>query len=230
MLTGKWTPMNREVTRFNSMVDKTKAMSGENDEDWMARVEILYKTHTRVDFKHKSACLFFKGKHKWKNPDSTMARRSRGRITNEEAKHFREDVLSRPPGSQRIAKSQHSSNSTTSFGSNLTMFQEIMQQQYEFNVASSLKFFNFNTSSLQKDVRYQSSGSLETCTFTSIFKYHALNQVSYKAMGDKYGLDILRVWLEKTFEFVETSTCDQIHRTQHVLIIGTSQSRQHDKF
>ncbi|GKB97132.1 hypothetical protein Tco_0983269 [Tanacetum coccineum] len=33
MLTVKWTPLNREVERFNSLVNETKALSGENDED-----------------------------------------------------------------------------------------------------------------------------------------------------------------------------------------------------
>nr|GEV10223.1 hypothetical protein [Tanacetum cinerariifolium] len=84
------------------MVDETKGYERENDEDWMARVKILYRTHTRVDFKHKSAWLFLKDKHKWKNSDSTMTRRSRGRITGEEPEHFREDMLSRPPDPQRM--------------------------------------------------------------------------------------------------------------------------------
>ncbi|GJZ70183.1 hypothetical protein Tco_0633733 [Tanacetum coccineum] len=142
MLTGKWTPMNQEVARFNSMFDETMAMSGENDEDWMTRVKILYKTHTRVDFKHKSAWLFLKDKHKWKNPDSTMARRSRGRITDEEPEHFGEDAFPRPPDPQRIAKSQRSSNSTASFGSNPTMFQEMMQQQYELDRKAKMNVIN----------------------------------------------------------------------------------------
>ncbi|GKE97627.1 hypothetical protein Tco_0020978, partial [Tanacetum coccineum] len=130
MLTGKWTLIYREVARFNSMVDETKAMSGENDDDSMTRVEILYKTYTNVDFKHKSAWLFFKDKHKCKNPDSIMARRNRGQITDEEPEHFGDDALPRPPGPQMIAKSQRSSNSTASSNSNLAMFQEMMQQQY----------------------------------------------------------------------------------------------------
>ncbi|GKB46246.1 hypothetical protein Tco_0896999 [Tanacetum coccineum] len=33
MLTGKWTPMNRDVQEFNSLVLETSGMSGENDED-----------------------------------------------------------------------------------------------------------------------------------------------------------------------------------------------------
>nr|GEU84770.1 hypothetical protein [Tanacetum cinerariifolium] len=37
MLTRKWTPMNQEVGKFNSLVNETKAMSGENDENLMTR-------------------------------------------------------------------------------------------------------------------------------------------------------------------------------------------------
>nr|GEY27753.1 hypothetical protein [Tanacetum cinerariifolium] len=44
MLMGKWTSMNREVGRFNSLVNETKILSGENDDDWMAKVEIFYKS------------------------------------------------------------------------------------------------------------------------------------------------------------------------------------------
>ncbi|GKE26927.1 hypothetical protein Tco_1442311 [Tanacetum coccineum] len=67
----------------------------------------------------------------WKNPESTLARRNRLRVIDEEPKHFGEDTLSRPPGAQRIANSQRSSNSTASSGSNPTMFQEMIAQQYE---------------------------------------------------------------------------------------------------
>ncbi|GJR06895.1 hypothetical protein Tco_0529879 [Tanacetum coccineum] len=41
MLTGKWTPMNRDVGKFNSLYNETKAMSGENDENLMTRIEIV---------------------------------------------------------------------------------------------------------------------------------------------------------------------------------------------
>ncbi|GJX07655.1 hypothetical protein Tco_0195587 [Tanacetum coccineum] len=110
MLTGKWTPMNRDVQKFNSLVQETLVMSGENDEDWMRR-----------------------DKHTWKNPESPLARRNRLWVTNEESEHFLEDALPRLPGAHRIAKSQRSSNSTASSGSNPSMFQEMMQQQYELD-------------------------------------------------------------------------------------------------
>ncbi|GJW51122.1 hypothetical protein Tco_0092473 [Tanacetum coccineum] len=104
MLTGKWIPMNREVGRFNSLVNETKAQSGENDEDWLTMVEIVYKTAAGTKFKHKSAWLFLKDKHKWKNPDSTNSRRNRGRVTDEEPELFVDDELLRPPDKQRIDK------------------------------------------------------------------------------------------------------------------------------
>ncbi|GKC88142.1 hypothetical protein Tco_1148791 [Tanacetum coccineum] len=127
---------NVEVKR-RGYIERTKNMltgNGENDEDWMTRVKIFYKTHTGCDFKHKSAWLFLKGKHKWKNPKSTNARRNRFRVTDEEPDHFGDDVLPRPPELQRIAKSQHyGSNSTASFGSNPMMYQEFMKEQYELD-------------------------------------------------------------------------------------------------
>ncbi|GJS42900.1 hypothetical protein Tco_0567943 [Tanacetum coccineum] len=142
MLTGKWTPMNASVQKFNQLVSETLAHSGENDEDWITRVEILYKTHVGTEFKHKSAWVFLKGKHKWTNPESKNARRNRFCVTDDEPEHFGDDepehfgddALPRPPGLQRITKSQRSgSNSTASSGSNLMMYQEFMKEQYELD-------------------------------------------------------------------------------------------------
>ncbi|GKC94963.1 hypothetical protein Tco_1160405 [Tanacetum coccineum] len=63
--------------------------------------------------------FFLKGKHKWTNPDSTLQRRNRLLGTDEEPEHFGDDDLPRPPGLQRLAKSQRTgSNSTASSGSN----------------------------------------------------------------------------------------------------------------
>ncbi|GKC84438.1 hypothetical protein Tco_1140155 [Tanacetum coccineum] len=73
-------------------------------------------------------------KHKWINPESTNARRNRFRVTDEEPDHFGDDALPRPPGLQRIAKSQRSgSNSTASYGSNPMMYQEFIEKQYELD-------------------------------------------------------------------------------------------------
>ncbi|GJV37478.1 hypothetical protein Tco_1409955 [Tanacetum coccineum] len=108
-------------------------MSWENNDNLMTRIEILYRAHTKSDFKHKSAWNFLKDEHKWNNPESTNARRNRNRVTNEEPELFGDDALPRPASLHRIAKSQHSSNSTASSGSNPTMFQEMIQQQYELD-------------------------------------------------------------------------------------------------
>nr|GEX03135.1 hypothetical protein [Tanacetum cinerariifolium] len=106
----------------------------------MTKVEVLYKTHVGGDFKHKSAWLFLKGKHKWTNPESTNARRSRFHVTDEEPEHFGDDVLPRPPGLQRIAKSQRSgSNSTASSGSNPMMYQEFTKEQYELDCKAKMQ-------------------------------------------------------------------------------------------
>nr|GEY30211.1 hypothetical protein [Tanacetum cinerariifolium] len=72
MLTGKWTPMNREIAKFNSSVLETRVMSEENDENWMTLVEILYRTHMGSDFKHKSAWSFLKDKHKCSGSNPTI--------------------------------------------------------------------------------------------------------------------------------------------------------------
>ncbi|GJY10752.1 hypothetical protein Tco_0378937 [Tanacetum coccineum] len=134
MLTGKWTPMNAAVLKFNQLVQETAVHSGENDDDWMSRVYMLYDTTVGGEFKHRSAWLFLKDKHKWKNPDSTLQRRSRLMGTDEEPEHFGDDELPRPPGLQRLAKSQRSgSNSTASSGSNPAAYQEFMAEQYELD-------------------------------------------------------------------------------------------------
>ncbi|GKB52794.1 hypothetical protein Tco_0903547 [Tanacetum coccineum] len=109
MLTGKWTPMNAAIMKFNQLYEETLAHSGENDENHMARVLQL---------------------HKWKNPESTWQRRSRLRGTDKEPDHFRDDELPRPPGLQRIAKSQRSgSNLTASSDSNPVAYQEFMAEK-----------------------------------------------------------------------------------------------------
>ncbi|GJT11148.1 probable serine/threonine-protein kinase PBL7 [Tanacetum coccineum] len=72
--------------------------------------------------------------HKWKNPESTLQRRSRLRGTDKEPDHFGDDELPRPPGLQRIAKSQRSgSNSTASSSSNPVAYQEFMAKQYDLD-------------------------------------------------------------------------------------------------
>nr|GEU59797.1 hypothetical protein [Tanacetum cinerariifolium] len=142
MLTEKWTPMNKEVGKFNSLVNETKAISGENDDNLMTRIEILYRAHEKPDFKHKSAWNFLKDKHKWNNLKSKNTRRNRNRVTNEEPELFGDDVLPRLPGLQRITKSQRSSNSTASSESNPAMLQEMMQQQIEIERKEKIERMN----------------------------------------------------------------------------------------
>ncbi|GKB70042.1 hypothetical protein Tco_0931454 [Tanacetum coccineum] len=102
MLTGKWTPMNASVLKFNQLVQETAIHSGENDDDHMSRVHTLY--------------------------DATVGG------TDEEPEHFGDDDLLRPPGLQRLAKSQRKgSNSTASSGSNPAAYQEFMAEQYELD-------------------------------------------------------------------------------------------------
>nr|GEY98130.1 hypothetical protein [Tanacetum cinerariifolium] len=80
-----------------------------------------------------------------KNPDSKNARRNRHRVTDEEPELFGDDALPRPPCQQRIAKSQRSSNSTASSGLNPTMFQEMMQQQYELDRKEKMDVIQLET-------------------------------------------------------------------------------------
>ncbi|GJU31704.1 hypothetical protein Tco_1175293 [Tanacetum coccineum] len=128
MLTGKWTPLNAAVMKFSQLYKETLAHSGENDENHMVRVLQLYETIVEGEFKHQSAWNFLKDRHKWKNPESTLQRRSRLWGTDKDPDHFRDDELTRPPGLQRIAKSQRfDSNSTASSGSNPVAYQEFME-------------------------------------------------------------------------------------------------------
>ncbi|GJU07667.1 hypothetical protein Tco_0583317 [Tanacetum coccineum] len=107
MLTGKWTPMNSAVMKFNQLYEETLAHSGENDENHMARAT---SEKPLIDF----------------------ATRSRSGGTDKEPDHFGDDELPRPPGLQRIAKSQRSgSNSTASSGSNPVAYQEFMAKQID---------------------------------------------------------------------------------------------------
>nr|GEV83222.1 hypothetical protein [Tanacetum cinerariifolium] len=116
---------------WRNVLYKFSRIHESNDADLMTRIEILYRAREKSDFKHKSAWNFLKGKHKWNNPESTNARRNRLRLTNNEPELFGDDELPRPAGLHRISKSQRSSNSTASSGSNPQMFQEMIQQQYE---------------------------------------------------------------------------------------------------
>ncbi|GJV93548.1 hypothetical protein Tco_1541361 [Tanacetum coccineum] len=70
MLTGKWTPMNTAVLKFNQLVQENAVHSGENGDDHMSRVYMLH--------------------------DVTVGG-SRLLGTDEEPEHFGDDELPRPP-------------------------------------------------------------------------------------------------------------------------------------
>ncbi|GKD29609.1 hypothetical protein Tco_1240387 [Tanacetum coccineum] len=132
MITGKWTPMNRDVGKFNTIVCETALMSGENDKDFMERCHMLFKRTWKNDFKHSAAWNFLKDKHKWKNPDSTNARRNRLRVTEEDPEHLSprpchagRDVT----GSKR--DQTRSSTPTAMFPFKPVMFQEMLNNIYE---------------------------------------------------------------------------------------------------
>ncbi|GJW10934.1 hypothetical protein Tco_1576761 [Tanacetum coccineum] len=108
----------------------------QKDTFWYKKLDV-YNTEAKrrgTEFKHKSAWVFMKGKHKWTNPESPNTRRNHFRVTDDEPEHFGDDALPRPPGLQRIAKSQLSgSNSIASSDSNPMMYQEFMKEQHELD-------------------------------------------------------------------------------------------------
>ncbi|GJY55500.1 hypothetical protein Tco_0454615 [Tanacetum coccineum] len=120
---------NRDA-RLKAKAKKTK--------DTESQVEI--KKRARNVWTQNEELLLVKSKHKWTNPESTNARRYRFRVTDKEPEHFGDDALPRPPGLQRIAKSQRSgSNSTASSGSNPLMYQEFMKEQYELDCKAKME-------------------------------------------------------------------------------------------
>ncbi|GJU92097.1 hypothetical protein Tco_1304520 [Tanacetum coccineum] len=94
--------MNRDVTRFNTIYNQTNLLSGENEEN-------LYT--------------------EWQNPESTQARRTRGRVTEEEPELFGDDAIPHLSGDPRKAKAQRSSSSSATSGSSKAKITESMQQQ-----------------------------------------------------------------------------------------------------
>ncbi|GKE93342.1 hypothetical protein Tco_1574437, partial [Tanacetum coccineum] len=66
----------------------------------------------------------------WQNPESTQARRTRGRVIEEDPDMFGPDAIPRPSGAPRKSKSQRSSGSSSAAsGSSKTQITELMQQQ-----------------------------------------------------------------------------------------------------
>nr|GEY41684.1 hypothetical protein [Tanacetum cinerariifolium] len=74
----------------------------------------LFRDQNNVEFRHREAWLFLKDKYKWTNPESTQARRTRGRVTGEDGPEmFGDDAIPRPSGALRKSKSQRSSASSS---------------------------------------------------------------------------------------------------------------------
>nr|GEY82642.1 hypothetical protein [Tanacetum cinerariifolium] len=129
MLTGKWTPMNKDVGKFNAIYDQTTALSGENDENLYTWVLTFFSDQNNVEFRHRSAWLFLKDKYKWQNPESTQAR-TRGQLTEDEPEMFGDDAIPRPSGAPRKTKSQRSSaSSSATSSSSKNRVTDLMQEQ-----------------------------------------------------------------------------------------------------
>ncbi|GJR15682.1 hypothetical protein Tco_0798334 [Tanacetum coccineum] len=132
MLTGKWTPMNREIGKFNAIYDQTRPLSGRNNENLYPGYSLLFRDHNeKGELRHRSDWPFFEEyKYKWQNPESTQARRTRGRVIEEDPDMFGPDAIPRPSGAPRKSKSQRSSGSSSAAsGSSKTQITELMQQQ-----------------------------------------------------------------------------------------------------
>ena len=130
ILTGKWTPMNRDVNKFNLIYDQTNLLSGENEDNLYTRVLTLFRDQTKSEFRHMSAWLFLKDKYKWQNPESTQARRTRGRVTEEDPDMFGPDAIPRPSGAPRKSKSQRFSvSSSATSASSKNRATELLQEQ-----------------------------------------------------------------------------------------------------
>nr|GEV67055.1 hypothetical protein [Tanacetum cinerariifolium] len=109
----------------------TLLKTSESSVVWKTVEMIVFIKMFCVCHTHRSAWLFLKNKFKWKNPESMQARRSRGRVTEEEEPEmFGEDAIPRPPGAHRKSKVQRSSSSTSdTSGSQKEQFTELMQTQ-----------------------------------------------------------------------------------------------------
>ncbi|GKB07430.1 hypothetical protein Tco_0835714 [Tanacetum coccineum] len=102
-----WTSMNRDVQKFNAIYNQTELLSGENEDNLYTRVLTLFRDQNGAEFRHRDAWLFLKDKYKWKNLESTQARRTRGRVTGEEEPEmFGEDAIPQQIQLDREAKKE----------------------------------------------------------------------------------------------------------------------------
>ncbi|GKB51302.1 hypothetical protein Tco_0902055 [Tanacetum coccineum] len=134
MLTGKWTPMNAAVMKFNQLYKETLTHSGENDENHMARVLQLYETIVGGEFKHRNAWNFLKDRHKWKNTESTLQRRSRLLGTDNQC---------------------FGSNSTAGSGSNPVAYQEFMAEQYDLDRKAKMQVLSQESEDRRRVIQAQ---------------------------------------------------------------------------
>ncbi|GJW59302.1 putative reverse transcriptase domain-containing protein [Tanacetum coccineum] len=83
----------------------------------------------------KTHMKMLEDKYKWTNPESTQARRTRGRVTGEdEPEMFGEDVIPHPSGAPRKSKSQRSSaSSSATSGLSKNRLTEFFQEQIQLD-------------------------------------------------------------------------------------------------
>ncbi|GJS55436.1 ribonuclease H-like domain-containing protein [Tanacetum coccineum] len=97
----------------------------------------------RDTFWYKVMDVYNKEAKRFKYPNRSKnmitGKRNRLRVMEEDPEHFSPDALPRPDEMYRIQKSQRSSNSTASSGSNPRMFQEMLQQQYDVREQARMK-------------------------------------------------------------------------------------------
>ncbi|GJX19372.1 hypothetical protein Tco_0222049, partial [Tanacetum coccineum] len=139
MLTGKWTPMNTEVLKFNQLVQETAVHSGENDDDHMSRVYMLYDAtlggrRPVVDL--ESFTLLCVSRHESRSSmlkESEKASRAEETITQQNAKvSVLYDVNEPTVGSLNLAKLVTSSYNISSmimdFGIDLCVSQGVAEE------------------------------------------------------------------------------------------------------
>ncbi|GJU82982.1 hypothetical protein Tco_1285347 [Tanacetum coccineum] len=134
--------MNANVQKFNQLVEETlvhrKHKWKQSESNWQEERNRSSGLPNEVRCFWSEDALPIR-QAQVENPESTLARRNRLQVTDEVPQHFEEDALPRPPGLQRISKSQRSLNSTASSSSNSLMYQEMIKEQYELDRKASME-------------------------------------------------------------------------------------------
>ncbi|GJU15999.1 hypothetical protein Tco_1143965 [Tanacetum coccineum] len=120
--------MNASFSSLIYWLQETAVHSGENDDDHMLRVHTLYDATVGGEFKHWSAWLFLKGKHKWTTPDSTLQRRNRSVGHDEEPNAFWRWMICSTTGLQRLAKVNVTGSNSTLAPVQPDRYQEFMDE------------------------------------------------------------------------------------------------------